>query len=1168
MSRCLASGVGRSVVVAAALAMVAAGCREGGGPPRTGSAGEARIFDILSPSATGVAFRNELPDDTTFTALDYLYYYNGGGVAVGDIDNDGLPDLYFTSSRGANRLYRNLGDYRFEDITARAGVADSVGWKTGVTMADVDGDGYVDIYVSGVDYMSMRGRNVLFLNNRDGTFSDRTTQFGLDYAGFSTQALFFDYDNDGDLDMYLLNHATHRDRRPAGSGRSALKERSERLGDRLYRNDGGRFTDVSAQAGIYGGIDFGLGVVASDLNGDGCVDLYVGNDFQEDDLLYYNNCDGTFTEDLGASMAHTSQFSMGVDAADFNNDLRPDLVTADMLPNREAILKASANVESLDLFNLKVAAGYHPQYSRNTLQLNRGRGSPARGGLSNRESARPLFSDVAYLAGVYATDWSWAPLFADLDNDGRKDLFISDGIYRRPNDRDYIAYISDPAVQAALALGGGEDLRVIERMPHIAQPNHVFRNHGDLRFEDVTQRWGMAEPGFSNGAVYVDLNNSGALDLVINRINAPAAIYRNRIRERNPTNAHSLRVSLRGSAARKNSQGLGARVLVNFAGGRGGTWQVLEQLPTRGFQSSVDPRLHFGLGAATRVDSLVVIWPDRRFQVLTGVRADTAITLSQDSASGNWYAGRRGEGGVGAEGAWFSDITKTAGIDFEHHETAVEDFNREPLLPRALSTEGPALAVGDVNGDSLDDVYVGGARWQGGRLYVQRPDGTFRVAPSAALQADSLSEDVDAVFFDADGDGDLDLYVVSGGHELGETEDAIQDRLYLNDGKAGFTRSRDGIPQLAEGGSHVAAGDFDGDGRVDLFVGRRAVNRRYGEIPRSYLLVNDGAGHFRDVTPQVAPELERVGMVTSASWLDYDGDGHLDLVVVGDWMPVRVFHNEGSPSAAGRRSLIERSKELGLAGTEGWWNAVRVADLDGDGRPDLILGNLGKNSYIRASKAEPVELHVGDFAQSGSLQQILTAYKEGVSYPIAGRDEMIRAIPSLRSRFPTYASFGASRIQDLIPQSELRRGTTLDARTLASSVAINRKDGTFELRELPALAQLAPIYGIVADDFNSDRRTDVLVAGNFYGVTPMLGRYDASYGLLLAGGGGRAGSTNDAAGLMPVEMDESRVFIEGQARRMELIRSGRGRGERLIVIAKNNAKVQVLQVQRVQRTIH
>lgn len=1072
------------------------------------------LFELLSTGATGVSFANRLPDDSSFNILNYLYYYNGAGVAVGDINNDGLPDLYFTSNVGSNRLYLNRGNYRFEDVTARAGVADSIGWKTGVTMADVNGDGYIDIYVSGVDYLTMHGRNVLYINNGDGTFTDRTKEYGLDHVGYSTQALFFDYDGDGDLDMFLLNHSTHSER-TGGAGGTA----NPRSSDRLYRNDNGHFVDVSERAGVADPAGaFGLGVVASDLNLDGCPDLYVGNDFQEDDYLYLNNCDGTFTESIAQSTGHTSRFSMGVDAADFDNDGRPDIFVADMLPEREDILKTSASTESFDLFERRLRAGYHPQYARNTLQLNRG---------GNR------FSDIGFFAGVAASDWSWAPLFADLDNDGYKDLFLTSGVFRRPNDLDYINYISNESIQASLAHGiSKENLSLLQKMPSVPMPNHVFRNNGNLTFTNVAAEWGLAQPGFSNGAAYVDLNNSGALDLVVNNINAPASIYRNHARERN--GAHYLTVTLRGAG--KNTGGIGAKVIAVSGNKR----QLLEEMPTRGFESSVDPRLHFGLGAATRVDTLTVIWPDRRYQMLTNVAADNFITLSQTEAAGRFVYPV-----PDTSRALFTDVTARTKIDFAHRENAFSDLDREPLMTHLLSTEGPALAVGDVNGDGLDDIYIGGAKWQAGRLYLQQRDGTFRVSEQPAFAADSLQEDVDAVFFDANGDGFPDLYVVSGGNEFWGKDDALQDRLYINDGKGHFHRDLNALPRMAESGSVVVPADFDGDGHIDLFVGRRVVSRNYGLTPRSYLLRNDGKGHFTDVTKERAPELAQAGMVSSAAWIDYDGDGKQDLVVAGEWMPVRVFHQEG-----GR--FVDRTAAAGLAQTEGWWNTVSAVDLDGNGRKDLVLGNLGLNSYIHASAAEPTRLYVGDFFNTGTLKQILTSYQHGVSYPIAGRDELVRLMPQLERRYPTYASFGASRIEDILPREELAKAQVLEARDFASAVAINNGNGTFTLRALPAQAQFAPIYASVAADFDGDGHTDLLVAGNLFGVTPLLGRYDASYGLLLKGtGDGR---------FVAADRRETQLTIDGQVRHMTLLRGANGK--RLIAVARNNDKLEILQARR------
>ena len=1085
------------------LVLAAAGCRGTPSPPP--------LFVSIPPESSGVAFANNLPEDSARNIVNYLYFYNGGGVAAGDIDGDGLIDLYFTSNLGKNHLYRNLGHFRFEDITDRAGVGDSIGWKSGVTMADVNGDGRLDIYVAGVDYLGMHGRNVLYINNGDGTFTDRAAEYGLAFSGYSTQAAFFDYDGDGDLDMYLLNSSTLTER--AGSPSTSRLERNAKAGDRLYRNDRGHFVDVSQAAGIYGGVEgFGLGVVVSDFNLDGCPDIYVANDFPENDFLYLNNCNGTFTESIAQATGHTSRFSMGVDAADFNNDGRPDIAVLDMLPDSERILKTAASAESYEQLNQKLALGYHYQYTRNTLQLNRG----VAGG-------KLRFSEIGLLAGIAATDWSWAPLFADFDNDGLKDLFVTSGIDRRPNDLDYFVSLDSIPVGTAPPAA-----RLVAKMPHVPLPNYLFHNNGDLTFTNVAAAWGVGRAGFSNGAVYADLDNDGALDLVVNHLNAPASIFRNRAWQLDSTNHHYITVNLRGAGA--NTQGIGAKVMI-LAGGKR---QFAEVMPTRGFESSVDPRVHFGLGTARTVDTLTVVWPDRRSQVWMNVPADQIVTLSQEAARIPYSYARP------AARHLFTDVSAPLSPAFQHHENTFFDFSREPLMPHLLSTEGPALAVGDVNGDGRDDIYVGGAKWQAGALFIQDASGRFRAVPEPAFQADSLNEDVDAVFFDADGDGDLDLYVVSGGNEFWQGE-ALRDRLYLNDGRGHFTRAEDALPTFYHNGSCVARG---GGGEF-LFVGSRDVPRSYGIAPRSYLLQNDGhgGGHFRDVTTQLAPGLDSIGMVTSATWIDYDGDGKLDLIVAGEWMPVHVFHQEDG-------KFVDRTDKAGLAGTNGWWNSVQAADLNGDGKPDLILGNLGLNSIIRATRAEPARLYVGDLFETGTLAQILTTYHHGVSYPLAQRDELLQVAPSLRSRFPTHAAYGTSRIQDIVPAKALRNARVLEADEFASAIALNRGDGTFELRPLPIEAQFAPVYASLAGDFDGDGKTDLVVAGNFSGVTPVQGRYDASFGLFLRGDGhGRFAA---------VDMEQSGLVIDDQVRRMAVVK--RANGERLIVIARNNDRLQLEQI--------
>ncbi len=1048
---------------------------------------DAPLFRSVPPSESGVDFVNEVEDRPDFNIINYLYFYDGGGVAVGDVNDDGLPDLYFTSNQGPNQLYLNRGGLRFENVTDHAGVAGTADWTTGAAMADVDGDGRLDVYVSAVSgFEGRRGRNQLFINQGDGTFVDRAEEYGLDFAGYSTQAAFFDYDADGDLDLFLLNHSTHDEEthQPA----AIRYERHPRAGDRLYRNDGDRFTDVSESAGIYGGpTGYGLGVVTSDLNVDGCPDVYVANDFHEHDYLYWNNCDGTFTEGMQKAAPHNSRSSMGVDAADVNGDGLPDVVVLDMLPNREDVLKTAAAAEEYAIYRHKVDLGYHHQFARNTLLLNRGTGR---------------FSDVGYLAGIEATDWSWAPLLADFDNDGRKDLFVTNGIWRRPNDEDYLDAASSPVMQRVLRGAGLKDLEVLERMPHVRIPNHAFRNNGSLDFADVTSEWGLDALLFSNGAAYADLDNDGDLDLIVNNVNDTASIYENRSSGR-----HFVGIRLRGDG--RNSFGYGAKVFVSAGGRR----QLHELVATRGFQSSVDPRLHVGLGDADTIDTLTVVWPDGRFQVMTNVAADRFLDLRQADAGGSFdYSQLRRQAG--------SPVFRPSGLDAEyrHRENAFFDFTREPLMPHRVSTEGPALAVGDLNGDGLDDLFVGSSKWNPSALLIQQPNGTFVRSNEALFEADSLYEDVDAAFFDADGDGDLDLYVVTAGNEWWGEAEGLRDRLYLNDAGT-LRRAVDALPELFQHGSVVRPADFDGDGDVDLFVGGRVVAREYGRAPYSYLLRND-AGRFSDVTGELAPGLSQVGMVTDAVWTDVDDDGRLDLVVVGEWMEPRVFHQ----SAHGFEEI-----DAGFAGLQGWWTAVAAGDFNGNGRDDLVLGNLGLNSRLRARHDEPVRLYMGDLDGDGEEERILTSFRHGVSYPFASRDELLAAFPSLARRFPTYADYGAKQIEDVFSPDRIRRADVLEARTFASMVAINTGGGAFSVRPLPVSAQFAPIRTILIEDFDGDGAVDVVVAGNFYGVLPARGSYDAGYGTYLHGDG-----LGDFRALEP---RESGLWLDGEVRKLRQIRS-------------------------------
>jgi hypothetical protein len=1101
-------------------AALVAGC---GGPGESSDAASEAdaptLFERRAPDSTGVTFSNALAESAALNIVNYLYYYNGGGVAAGDVNGDGRVDLYFTANEEDNALYLNRGGFRFEEATERAGVAGTADWTTGATMADVNGDGHLDIYVTVVNgYKGLEGRNQLFVNDGDGTFTERAAEYGLDLTGYGTQSAFFDYDGDGDLDLFVLNHTTH-DEQTYGRARLRTETDAPKAGDKLFRNDGGRFTEVTEEAGIHSSrIGYGLGVSVSDLNRDGCPDVYVANDFHEDDYLYYNNCDGTFREARAEAMRHTSLSSMGSDAADVNNDGRPDVVTLDMLADRESIRKTSAGPESYDVYQIKRRYGYGPQFSQNTLQLNQG---------------GERFSEIGHFAGIQATDWSWAPLLADYDLDGDKDLFVTNGIYRRPNDLDYIQYASQPSVQSALDDLSESDLSVLERMPQVPVPNYAFRNDTGLSFTSTADDWGLDREGFSNGAAYADLDNDGDLDLVVNNINAPASLYENRA-DALRKGRHTLTVALENDQG-ANTDGLGATVFVRTDSLR----QMQEVMTTRGYQSSVPPRLHFGLGPRRTVDSLTVVWPDGRTETRTGVAADQALTLRYADAEGRYdFPGADTTGRLLA-GA------RAPGLDHRHAENDFNDFSRQYLAPRKVSTEGPALAVGDVNGDGREDVFVGGAKRQAAGLYLQQADGSFRATADSLWRADRLHEDVDATFFDADGDGDLDLYVVSAGNEFWGSADALADRLYLNDGSGTFRRADAALPDgFRTNGGAVAAGDIDGDGDTDLFVGGRVVAREYGRTPTSVLLENDGTGRFSRVTEERAPGLASVGMVTDAVWTDVDTDGRTDLVVAGAWMPVTVFRQQADGTFA------EATAEFGLGDTRGWWTALAAGDVDGDGDPDLVAGNLGRNGPLSASPERPVRLYVGDFNDDGRAEPVLTRHRNGTATPIADRDAFLKSIPSLEDKFPTHASFGASTIEEVLPAEALDAATVRHIDTLASTYFENR-GGAFAARSLPARAQLAPIHAVHAGDVTGDGTADLVVGGNFHGVKPSQGRYDASYGLVLRGDG--------AGTWTAVPPAESGLYLDGQVRALEPLRLPTGPH---LLAGRNDAPLRLLKMKR------
>ena len=1030
---------------------------------------EPNKFTLLTPEQTGIQFANQLTPSPDLNILNYIYYYNGGGVAAGDFNNDGLIDLYFTANQGQDKLYINEGDFKFRPLTSISGIDNTEGWTTGVTLVDINQDGLLDIYVSKVgDYNVLKGHNLLYVNNGIDSsgqlsFTESAADYGLNFSGFSTQASFFDYDLDGDLDMYLLNHSVQPN---SNYGRGVKRTQVDLLsGDRLYKNENGYFTDNSALAGInQGTIGYGLGLAISDLNQDGYPDIYVGNDFFENDYLYLNNRDGTFTEVIAGEnnpMGHTTHYSMGNDIADINNDGLMDIVSVDMLPEDLKTLKTSGVEFGFQTYQNYLKNGYQPQYMQNTLHVNRGSAS---------------FSEVANQSGIAATDWSWAPLLADFDNDGYNDLFITNGIVGATNDMDFINFIANDNIQKSLSQGmSQEEMDFIKKLPQKQTVNFLFKNNGDLSFSNHTQEWMGKLPSFSNGAVYADFNNDGHLDLAVNNVNEQAFIYKN---NGNLDSISQNFIALNLSAQRGNLNAIGANATVYSSLGV----QIKEQQISRGYLSGIMGPMHFGLGDTKSIDSIVVTWPDKSSQVFLDLAVNKVHKLVKDSLVSKVMPTELAS----------NIITQTAipGLSLVHKDNVSLDFNRDPLVPYANSNLGPALAIGDLNDDGLDDIFLGGGKGQLAQMSLQNNDGTFSETRSGPFAKENLSEDTSAIIFDADNDGLNELLVVSGGNEFLNGK-ALAPKLYTSK-VAAFDLVEDAFTDIEVDASSVSVADFDKDGDLDVLITSSTSPRKFGETPRQYLLENDGTGIFTDVTLTIAPPLAMIGNITKAEWRDFDQDGWLDLIVIGHWMPPTIFINN-----QGEFEKLESN----LDAYSGWWNTVKVADFDNDGDLDLVAGNWGLNSRLTASAEQPLKLYRQDFDGNGATETLVTYYYQGTETAFASKDELVKQLPNLNKTYLSYENFAQASLVELFGSELLADANQKEVTTLASSYFENLGNGQFNISSLPFWAQVSQVNDIFVKDFNSDGYKDIFLVGNNHYISTQLGQLDGLRGELLMGDG-------------------------------------------------------------------
>lgn len=1075
------------------------------------------LFQALTSDATRLDFNNKLNSTDSFNLFKYMYFYNGAGVAAGDFNNDGLTDIFFASNQGRNSLYQNQGGLKFKNVTKEAEIPDDGGWSTGVSVVDINNDGLLDIYVSRVSkFMTLQVPNQFLIctgiSNGIPRYEDQAKKLGLDFSGFGTQAAFLDFDLDGDLDVFLLNHSIHH----TGnfSERKSFKGTFHPTsGSRFYRNDSGVFTDITKACGINStAIGYGLGIAVSDINLDGYPDIYIGNDFHENDYLYINQKNGQFTEAAEQMIMHTSKYTMGVDVADISNDGLPEIVSTDMLPATVSMLKRSPGEDNYDVFNQRILYGYSYQYSRNALQYNRGNNN---------------FSEIGLYSGIAATDWSWSALLFDFNNDGKKDLFISNGIPKRLNDIDYINYISDAEIQQRFIENkiSEKDKTLIDKFPVVKIPNKFFLNSGNMFFNDIHENISNEAPSFSNGAAYADFDNDGDLDIVVNNIEDEAIIYANKADVDNTK--RYLLLKLRGP--QDNINALGAKVIV-FVGNEIRTY---EKNPVKGFLSSTEGPLHIGLGDG-EIDSMLVVWPDNTYQPFTYnyLEPRPIVTYKKGLPAFDYSIinNRQLNNSVRA-----ADITDSIQINYLHKENKFSEFDREPLMPHMVSTEGPALAVADINGDKLDDVFIGSSKGYKGAVYIQQRGGKFVLLSQPDLDADSSYEDVDACWTDVNSDKHPDLVIASGGNEYYGRDRHLLPRVYLNNGSGLLTKKQNAIDSVFHTSSCVAPYDFNNDGYIDLFIGGRIMPWEYGRIPPSYLLQNDGTGKFTDVTGRYSNELGNAGFITKAIWLDLNNDNRKDLVLCGEWGTIDAYINNNG----------KFTKEV-LCDKKGWWNTIVPCDVNGDGKIDLVAGNLGLNSRLKASDKEPVRLYYNDFDDNGKKEQILTYYLDNKEIPFAHKSEIERQMPTMRKKFLYAKDFAKASLKDIVGEDKLESAELFSANYFSNCILINRGNLKFEVQPLPWEAQLTPVKDAMIIG-NSDKFPNILLMGNYYASNVEMGRYDAGFGAVLV---------NDGKGNLRYE-NISGISIKGEARNIRKILIN---GREACIVARNNDSTMVIRI--------